>query len=193
MLLICIILWSVRLSIFSHVGLSLGYSLWRSDCSNFFYWVFFFLGVLKNILEIHPFCLYVNTFPESVTFLYILFSSVQFSRSVVSDSLRSHGLQHSRPPFPLPTPRVYSNSCPLNPWCHPTTSSSVAPFSSHLQSFPASGSFQMSQFFASGGQNIGVSASALVLPMNIEDWFPLGWTGGVLIKRSSWFYYSPFY
>ena len=101
--------------------------------------------------------------------LVLSFSSVQFSCSVMSDSLRPHGLQHARPPCPSLTPGVYSNSCPLSWWCHPTTSSSVVPFSSHLQSFPASGSFQMSQFFASGNQNIGVSASASVLPMNIQD------------------------
>ena len=106
-------------------------------------------------------------------------SSVQFSCSVVSDFLRSHGLQHTRFPRPLPTLRAYLNSCPLSQWCHPTISSSVIPFSSHLQSFPASGSFQMSQFFASGGQSIGVSASASVCPMNIQDWFPLGWTGWI--------------
>jgi len=92
-------------------------------------------------------------------------SSVQFSRSVVSNSLWPHGLQHTRPPCPSPTPGVYSNSCPLSRWCHPTISSSVVPFSSCLQSFPASGSFQMSQLFASGGQSIGVSASKSVLPM----------------------------
>ena len=96
--------------------------------------------------------------------------------SVVSDSLLPHEPQHARPPCPSPTPGVYSNSCPLSWWCHPTISSSVVPFSSHLQSFPASGSFQMSQFFASGGQSIRVSASPSVLPMNIQDWFPLGWT-----------------
>ena len=104
-------------------------------------------------------------------------TSVQFSRSVVSDSLQPHGLQHARPPCPSPTPRVYSNSCPLSRWCHSTISSSVIPFSSRLQSFPSSGSFQMSQFFTSGGQSSGVSASASVLPMNIQDWLPLGWTG----------------
>ena len=98
----------------------------------------------------------------------------------MSDSLRPHGLQHTRPPCPLPTPGVYSNSCLSHRWCHPTISSSVVPFSSRLQSFPASGSFQMSQFFASGGQNIGVSAS--VLPMNIQDWFPLGWTGWISLQ-----------
>ena len=104
-------------------------------------------------------------------------SSVQFSCSVVSDSLRSHGSQHSRPPCPSPTPRACSNSCPSSGWCHPTISSSVVPVSSCLPSFPASGSFQMSQLFTSGGQSIGVSASAPVLPMSIQDWFPLGLVG----------------
>ena len=107
------------------------------------------------------------------------FSSVQFTHSVMSDSLRTHGLQHARPPCPLPTPRVYPNPCPLSGWCHPAISSSVIPFSSCLQFFPASGSFPMSQFFASGGQSIAVSASASVLPMNNQDLFPLGWTGWV--------------
>ena len=102
--------------------------------------------------------------------------SVHFSCSVVSDSLWPHGLQHSRLPCPSPTLRVYPNSCPLGQWCHPTISSSVISFSSCPQSFPASGSFQMSQFFPWGGQSIGVSASASVLSMNIQDWFPLGWT-----------------
>ena len=105
------------------------------------------------------------------------FNSVQFSRSVMSNALQHHGLQHARPPCPSPTPGVHSNSCPLSRWCHPTISSSVTPFSSHLQSFPASGSFQMSQLFTSGGQSIGVSASTSVLPMNSQDWYPLGWTG----------------
>ena len=98
------------------------------------------------------------------------YASVQFSRSVVSNSLRPHGLQHARPPCRLPTPRVYLNSCPLSQWGHPTISSSVIPFSSCPQSFPASGSFQMSQLFESGGQSIGVSASASVLPVNTQDW-----------------------
>ena len=101
----------------------------------------------------------------------------KFSHSVVSNSLWPHGLWHTMPPCPSPTPGVNSNSCPLSQWCHPTISSSVIPFSSCLQSFPASGSFPMSQFFASGGQSIGASASASVLPMNIQDWFPLGLTG----------------
>ena len=100
----------------------------------------------------------------------------------MSNSLQPCGLKHSRPPCPSPTPRVYSNSCPLSQWCHPTISSSVDPFSSHLQSFPASGSFQMGQFFASGGQSIRVSASASVLPMNIQDWFPLGLTGLISLQ-----------
>ena len=101
-------------------------------------------------------------------------SSVQFSHSVVSDSLQPHGLQHARPPCPSPTPGVYSNSCPSSPWCHPIISSSVIPFSSYPQSLPASGSFPMSQFFAWGGQSIGVSPSASILPMNTQDWSPLG-------------------
>ena len=103
-------------------------------------------------------------------------TSVQFSRSVMSDSLRSHEPQHTRPPYPSPTAGVYPNPCPLSRWCHPTISSSVIPFSSCPQSFPASGSFPMSQLFASGGQRIGVSASTSVLPMNTQDWSPLGWT-----------------
>ena len=112
------------------------------------------------------------------------FSSVQSLElnCVVSDSLRLHGLWHARPPCPSPIPGAYSNSCPLSQWCHPTVSSSVIPFFSHLQSFPASGSFQMSQFFASGGRNIVVSASASVLPMNIQDWFSLGWTGWISLQ-----------
>ena len=108
--------------------------------------------------------------------------SVQFNHSVMSDSLPPHGLQHARPPCPSPTPGAYSNSCPLSQWCHPATSSSVVPFSFCPQSFPASGSFPMCQFFASGGQSIGVSASASVLPMTIQDWFPLGLTGLISLQ-----------
>ena len=93
-----------------------------------------------------------------------------------------HGLQHTRPACPSPTPGVYPNSCPLSRWCHPTISSSVVPFSSRLQPFPASGSFPMSQFFPSSSQSIGVSASASVLSMNIQDWFPLGWTGWISLQ-----------
>ena len=110
------------------------------------------------------------------------FSSVQFSSSFMYDYLRPHGLQHTRPSCPSPTLGVYSNSCSLSPWCHPTISSFAVPFFSHLQSLPASGFFQLSQFFASVGQSIGVSASSLVLPMNIEDWFPLGWTGWISLQ-----------
>ena len=107
--------------------------------------------------------MFISSLPTSI-------SSVQFSRSVVSDSLRPHESQHTRPPCPSPTPGVYSNPCPSSRWCHPAISSSVNPFSSCPQSFPASGSFPMSQLFASGGQSIGVSASASVLPMNTQDW-----------------------
>ena len=108
--------------------------------------------------------------------------SVQFSRSVVSDSLQPYEPQHTRPPCPSPTPTVYPNSYPLSWWCHPTISSSVVPFSSCCQSFPASRSFQMSQPFASGGQSIGVSASISVLPMNTQDWSPLGRTGWISLQ-----------
>ena len=109
-------------------------------------------------------------------------SSVQFSHSVVSDSLQPHESQHASPPCPSSTPRAYPNSCPLSWWCHPTISSSVVPFSSCPQSFLASGSFQRSQLFTSGGQSIGVSASTSVLPMNIQDWFPLGCSGWISLQ-----------
>ena len=114
-----------------------------------------------------------------MVFLEYRIRSDEISCSVVSDSLRPHGLQHARPPCPKPTPGVHSNS---RQWCHPAMSSSVVPFSSCPQSFPASGSFQMSQLFASGGQSIGVSASASVLPMNIKDWSPLGRTGWISLQ-----------
>ena len=112
----------------------------------------------------------------------LLSQSVQFSRSVMSDSLRPHESQHARPPCPSLTPWVYSNSCPSSQQCHPAISSSVGPFSSCPQSFPALGSFLMSQLFAWGGQSIGVSASASVLPMNTQDWSPLGWTGWISLQ-----------
>ena len=105
-----------------------------------------------------------------------------FSCSVMSNSLLPHGLQHTSPPCPSPSPRACSNSCPSSRWCHPTISSSVVPFSSFLQSFPASGSFLMNQVFASGGQSIGTSALTSVLPMNIQDWFPLGLTGWISLQ-----------
>ena len=112
----------------------------------------------------------------------IQFSSIQVSRSVMSESLRPHESQHARPPCPSPTPGVHPDSCPLSQWCHPAISSSVVPFSSCPQSFPASGSFQLSQLFTWGGQSIGVSASASVLPMNTQDWSPLGWTGWISLQ-----------
>ena len=112
----------------------------------------------------------------------VLSSVLQFSRSVVSDSLRPHELQHTRPPCPTATPGAYPNTCPLSRWCHPTISSSVVPFSSCPPSFPASGSFQMSQLFTSGGQSIGISASISDLPMNTPDWFPLGLTGLISLQ-----------
>ena len=124
---------------------------------------------------------------HSVPWLYLcvhaqLLSSVQFSRSVVSDSLWPHESQHARPPCPSATPGVYSNSCPSNWWCHPAISSSVVPFFFCPQSLPASGSFPMSQLFTSGGQSTGVSASASVLPVNTQDWSPSGWTGWMSLQ-----------
>ena len=117
--------------------------------------------------------------------MFLWFSSVQFSHLVISDSLQPHELQHTRAPCPSPTPGVHPNPCPLSPcpwWCHPAISSSVIPFSSCPQSFPASGSFKMSQLSTSGGQNIGVSASTSVLLMNTQDWSPLGWTGWISLQ-----------
>ena len=131
---------------------------------------------------------YTPGFTFSSILKTICMQSVQFSHSVISNwviaiwLVWSHGLQHSRPPGPSPTPGVYSNSCPSCWWCHPIISSSVTPFPSHPQSFTASGSFPMSQFFASGGQSTGVSVSTSVLPMNIQDWFPLGWTGWISLQ-----------
>ena len=117
------------------------------------------------------------------TTLTWFFSShwVQFN-SVVSDSLRPRELQHARPPCPSPTPSVHPNPCPLSQWCYPTISSSIVPFSSCPQSFPASGSFQMSQLFESGGQSFGVSASTSVLPVNTQGWSPLEWTGWISLQ-----------
>ena len=117
--------------------------------------------------------------PQITGFLFL--NTVQFSLSVMSDSWWPHGLQHVRLPCPLPTPGAYSDSCPLNQWCHPTIASSVVPFSSQPSIFSGVRVFPMSQFFASGGQSIGVSASASVLPMNIQGWFPLGWTGWIFL------------
>ena len=123
-----------------------------------------------SFLKVNYFCCYPQILSIWNCLVLQLFPcSVQFSRSVISDSLWPHWRQHTRPPCPSPTPGAYSNSCALSRWCHPIISSSVIPFSSHLQSFSGSGSFQMSWFFASGGQSVGASAS--VLPMNIQDWF----------------------
>ena len=122
------------------------------------------------------------TEPPGTPFKVLVKHSVQFIRSVMSNSLWPHEQQHARSPCPSPTPTVYPNSCPLSRWCHPAISSSVVPFSSRPQSFPASGSFPMSQLFTWGGQSIGVSALASVLPMNIQDWFPLGWTGWISLQ-----------
>ena len=116
----------------------------------------------------------------SNSYLLHMYSQSVSCRSVTSNSLRPHGLQHARPPCPSPTPRASSNPCPLSQWCHPTISLSVVPFCP--QSFPASGSFQMSHFFASGGQSTGVAASASVLPMHTQAWFPLGWTGWIFLQ-----------
>ena len=149
----------------------------------------------NHLILSHPLILLPSMFPSIRVFSnesslhirwpkYWSFSinSVQFSCSVVSNSLRPQGLQHTRPPCPSPTPGVYPNSCPLSQWCHPTISSSVIHFSSCLQTLPALGSFPRRQFYASGGQSIGVSASASVLPMSIQGWFPLGWTGWISLQ-----------
>ena len=136
-------------------------------------WVLFFSFFLVGGSVIH--FIFFNFFNWSI-------SSVQFSYSVVSDSLRPHEPQHTRPPCPSPTPRAYPNSCSLSRWGHLTISSSVVPFSSCLQYFPTSGSFQRSQLFVLGGQSIGVSASASVLPINTQDWFPWGWTSLISLQ-----------
>ena len=146
----------------------------------------------KSVISVHlfcPVCIYIDLcvvnckFADSwfifnhLTVLNPYFSSVQFSRSVMSDSLWPHKLQHANISCPSSAPGAYSRSCPLSQWCHPTLSSSVTPLSSCPQSFPESGSFRMSWLLASGGQSIGASTSASVLLMNIQDWFPLGMTG----------------
>ena len=143
---------------------------------------------MSHLKELHDFKLcyfiiFIKTYMAFMLFTSYLYHSVQFSPSVISNSLRPHGLQHARLPCPSPTPRAYSNSCPSSrQWCHPTISSSVIPFSTCLQSFLASGSFPVSQLFVSGGQRFGASALASVLPMNIQDWFPLGLTGLISLQ-----------
>ena len=166
----------------SHIFKNLEKCIWSLQfCSYIYFGHFMFSGF---ILILHYSPMWGMGIIDEFIGLYIQllqFSSV--SHSVMSDSLQTHGLQHTRLPCPTPTPRVYSNSCSLSRWCYPTISSSVVPFSSYLQSFPASGSFLVSQFFASGGHSIGVSASASVLPMNIQDCFPSGWTGWILQSK----------
>ena len=165
-------------------------------------------GVAKSWIQPHNWectCLFITIWRDRVTILHlcltivvllgcalvqsyfrenppVLTHQVQFSRSVVSNSLWPHEQQHPRPPYLSPTPGVHPNPCPLSRWCHPTMSFSIIPFSSCPQSFPASGSFQLSHLFASGGQSIGVSASTSVLPMNTQDWSPLGWTGWISLQ-----------
>ena len=154
----------VELSLPTLVGPSLGQSLrWP-------------IYMRANDARFKPLCLSV------LIFILLWFSAAQFSHSAISTSLWPHGLQHARPPCPSPIPGAYSDSFPLSWWCHPTISSSVIPFSSSLQSFAVSGSFQVSQFFASGGQSTGVSLSASVLPVNIQDSFPLGWTSWISLQ-----------
>ena len=155
--------WNKKLWKYSWPGL-LPHAKYSTSCytSNTSPHIFLPLHVLNTTSSLHFYCFH----PQS-------------SHSVMCDSLWPHWLQHARSPCPLPTRGVYSNSCPLSWWCHPAISSSVTPFSSCHQSLPASGSFPMSQFFISGGQTTGVPASASVLPMNIQDWFPLGWTGWI--------------
>ena len=126
--------------------------------------------------------LVINYLVLDIALSFTYYLSVQFSHSVMSDSLQSHEPQHARPPCPSPTPGVHPNSHPLSWWCHPAISSSVVPFFSCPQSFPASGSFPMSQLFAPGGQSIGVSALASVLPVNTQDWSPLGLTGWISLQ-----------
>ena len=145
----------------------------------------FIAALLSPLVTTGLVSIFVNQllFYKEVHFLPLIsVNSVSSVAHSCLDSLQPHGLQHTRLPCPSPTPRACTNSCPLSWWCHPIISSSVILFSSCLQSFPASGSFPRSQFFSPGGQSIGVSASASVLPMNIQDWFPLGWTGWISLQ-----------
>ena len=142
--------------------------------NSFGLWILYILGLQTHMFGLGVLC--------PVNFFTSRLSSVQFSCSVMSNYFRPHGLQHARPPCPSPTPGVYPNSSPLSWWCHPTISSSAVLFSSRLQSFPSSGSFQMNQLFTSGSQSIEVSASGLVLPVNTQDWSPLGWNGLISLQ-----------
>ena len=157
--------------------------LWKTCKFSFSFvcYSLFCIFFLSRIFPWHILDNFSSLSPQVYSFAFQfcpIFSSVQFNRSVMSDSLWRHGLQHAGPPCPSPTPGAYSDSCPSNRWCHLIISSSVVPFSS----CPASRSFPMSQFFPLGGQSIGVSASASVLPMNIQDWCPLGWTGWISLQ-----------
>ena len=169
----------VRLKLKSFLFFSLIHSRVILPTNPFVIWgnIAYFIWLLRKLIKL----MYIKPFSTVLATKLGLnqFSSVQ---SVMSDSLWHNELQRARPPCPSPTPRVYPNSCPLSWWCHLTVSSSVIPFSSYHQSFPTSGSFQMSQLFASGGQSIGVSASTSVLPVNTQDWFPLAWTGWISLK-----------
>ena len=152
-------------------------------CAKTYSWsVFRHVSCYPNIFRTGK--LFPKEWPRTYLTLFSVdrFSTVQFSRSVVSNSLRPHELQHARSPCPSPTPGVHPNPCPSSQWCHSTISSSVIPFSSCPQSFPASGSFPMSQLLASGGHSFGVSASTSVLPMYTQDWSPLGWTGWISLQ-----------
>ena len=161
----------------SPLGLGLGFHRFVSQLDNRNHSKF--ASYSGTFLSPRVFCRVLFT---SHSYYSVLFSSLQFSLSAVSDSLWPHESQHTKPPCASPTLRVYSNSCPSSRWCHPAISSSVIPFSSCPQSLPASGSFQMTQLFSSGDQSIGVSASASVLPMNTQDWSPLGWTGWISLQ-----------
>ena len=144
----------------------------------YMHYIFYTLTPIRNYCTI---C-FPNLACRRYIYTHTRIKSVQFSHLVMSNSFQPYELQHVRLPCPSPTPRVYSNSCTLSWWCHPTISSSVIHFFSCLQSFPASGSFPISQFFTSGGQSIGISASTAVLPMNTQDWSPLGWTGWISLQ-----------
>ena len=151
----------------------------------------YFKEVERRKEKKHIFIEFILTFLSTICsslhlFLWVSISSVQFSRSVMSDSLRPHEVQQARPPYPSPTPGVHPNPCPSSQWCHPAISASVVPFSSCPQSLPASESFPMSQLFASGGQSIGVSASTSVLPKNTQDWSPLEWAGWISLEYLSY-------
>ena len=153
--------------------------IWVDFCLCFKVWVH--IHYFAHGCPVFPITIYWQDYPFPIVYFWLLCYKLLFSLSVVSNSFPPHGLQHTRLPCPSPSPGPCSNSCPLSQWCHPTISSSIVRFS-WLQSFPASGSFQMSQFFASGGQSIGVSASTSVLPMNTQAWSPLGWTGWISLQ-----------